>query len=120
MRKCRYLALGVVLAAGNTNYKAVDGILYSSDGKEMLAVPRNKAFENGVYEIPEGVTTWNYEAMWADFENNSASTLADLLVNCPGVSIPESMTVISSGTIKTKEWRLLNNHVIHGRHTVGR
>ncbi len=43
------------VAEGNTNYIAVDGILYSADGKEMLAVPRNKPFENGVFEIPEGV-----------------------------------------------------------------
>ena len=43
------------VAEGNTNYMAVDGILYSADGKEMLAVPRNKPFENGVFEIPEGV-----------------------------------------------------------------
>ncbi len=43
------------VAEGNTSYIAVDGILYSADGKEMLAVPRNKPFENGVFEIPEGV-----------------------------------------------------------------
>ncbi|MCR4616457.1 MAG: DUF285 domain-containing protein [Clostridiales bacterium] len=43
------------VAEGNTNYIAIDGILYSADGKEMLAVPRNKPFENGVFEIPEGV-----------------------------------------------------------------
>ena len=43
------------VAEGNAYYKAVDGILYSADGKEMLAVPRNKPFENGVFEIPEGV-----------------------------------------------------------------
>lgn len=41
---------------GNTNYVAIDGILYSADGTEMLAIPRNKAFAGGIYEIPEGVT----------------------------------------------------------------
>lgn len=45
-----------IVAEGNTNYVALDGILYSADGTEMLAIPRNKTFENGVYEIPEGVT----------------------------------------------------------------
>ena len=45
-----------IVAEGNTAYKAVDGILYSADGTEMLAVPRNKPFPDGVYEIPEGVT----------------------------------------------------------------
>ena len=43
------------VAPGNTDYVAIDGILYSADGKEMLAVPRNKSFEDGVFEIPEGV-----------------------------------------------------------------
>lgn len=40
---------------GNSAYQAIDGVLYSADGTEMLAVPRNKPFENGVFEIPEGV-----------------------------------------------------------------
>ena len=44
-----------IVDEGNTDYKAVDGVLYSADGKEMLAVPRNKPFEDGVFEIPEGV-----------------------------------------------------------------
>lgn len=44
------------VAEGNTEYKAVDGILYSADGREMLAIPRGKEFPDGVYEIPEGVT----------------------------------------------------------------
>lgn len=44
------------VAEGNTAYQAIDGVLYSADGTEMLAVPRNKPFENGVFEIEEGVT----------------------------------------------------------------
>lgn len=44
------------VAEGNTFYKAVDGILYSADGTQMLAIPRGKTFPDGVYEIPEGVT----------------------------------------------------------------
>lgn len=44
------------VAEGNTNYKAVDGILYSADGRELLAIPRAKKFPGGIYEIPEGVT----------------------------------------------------------------
>ncbi|MBO5976190.1 MAG: BspA family leucine-rich repeat surface protein, partial [Oscillospiraceae bacterium] len=44
------------VAEGNTLYSARDGILYSADGSEMLAIPRNKTFENGIYEIPEGVS----------------------------------------------------------------
>lgn len=44
-----------IVDEGNTDYKAVDGVLYSADGREMLAVPRNKPFDDGVFEIPEGV-----------------------------------------------------------------
>ncbi len=44
-----------IVPEGNTNFKAVDGVLYSADGKELLAVPRGKRFANQVFEIPEGV-----------------------------------------------------------------
>ncbi len=44
-----------IVPEGNTNFKAVDGVLYSADGKELLAVPRAKRFANQVFEIPEGV-----------------------------------------------------------------
>lgn len=43
------------VAEGNTAYKSVDGILYSADGREMLAIPRAKTFPDGVYVIPESV-----------------------------------------------------------------
>ena len=46
----------IKVADGNKYYKSVDGVLYSADGKELLGVPRNKPFENNVFEIPEGVT----------------------------------------------------------------
>lgn len=43
------------VAEGNSGYKSVDGILYSADGKQMLAIPRAKVFEENTYVIPEGV-----------------------------------------------------------------
>jgi len=43
------------VAEGNTSYKAVDDILYSADGRELIAVPRNKTFEDDMFVIPEGV-----------------------------------------------------------------
>lgn len=45
-----------IVSPGNTCYQSLDGILYSADGKEMLAIPRAKKFSNGVYTVPEGVT----------------------------------------------------------------
>lgn len=43
------------VAEGNPHFKAANGVLYTADGKKLLAVPRSKAFDNGVFEIPEGV-----------------------------------------------------------------
>ncbi len=36
--------------------KALDGVLYSKDGSVLLALPKGKTFENGIFEIAEGVT----------------------------------------------------------------
>lgn len=44
------------IAEGNTAFEAIDGILYTADGKKMLAIPRNKTFSKDTYQIPEGVT----------------------------------------------------------------
>lgn len=44
------------VAEGNNDYQVQDGILYSADGTEMLAIPRGKMFKDGLYIIPEGVT----------------------------------------------------------------
>ena len=45
-----------IVPEGNTNFKTIDGILYSADGTRLLAVPKGKRFLNGVFESPEGVT----------------------------------------------------------------
>lgn len=42
------------VAEGNKSLKAIDGVLYSKDGKWLLSVPRYKKY-SGVIEIPEGV-----------------------------------------------------------------
>lgn len=44
------------VAEGNESYRSVDGILYSADGRQLLAIPRGKTFEDGIFQIPEGVT----------------------------------------------------------------
>ena len=48
----------------NTTFKAVDGILYSADGKQMIMVPARKTFESGVLTIPDKV-----EAVWPNSIN---------------------------------------------------
>ena len=44
-----------IVPAENKNFVAVDGILYSADMKELLAIPRGKTFENDTFYVPEGV-----------------------------------------------------------------
>lgn len=44
------------VAEGNTKFKTIDGVLYTADGKKLLAIPRGKTFPDDTYEIPETVT----------------------------------------------------------------
>ena len=41
------------MSAGNRNYKSVGGVLYSKDGKKLIAYPAGK--KNSSYRVPEGV-----------------------------------------------------------------
>lgn len=45
-----------VVESGNTTFKAINGILYSMDGTELVAIPRSPSVTNRTYEMPEGVT----------------------------------------------------------------
>ena len=56
--------------------------------KHVVAVP---ARYNKAMQIPEGVTHWDREAMWAD----GSSTVDNLLANCSGVTIPSTMQEIA-------------------------
>ena len=42
------------VAAGNTSFKAIDGVLYSADGTTLIAYPANKS--DDVYTLPGTVT----------------------------------------------------------------
>ena len=75
----------------NPHYEAVDGVIYSEDMTALVAVPARYAQK---LTIPEGVTTWNKEALWADLAGNS--NLLSLLDNCTGVSIPSTLTTIDA------------------------
>lgn len=58
------------------NFKSIDGVLYSKDGKELLFFPDGK---KGGFEIPEGVTTLS----------------ATLYAKLTSITIPASLTEIS-------------------------
>ncbi len=72
----------------NPRYASADGIIYSKDMTEVVAIPSRYA---KVMAIPEGVTSWDYEAMWGD----ASATVDGLLANCPGVELPSTLKTIS-------------------------
>ena len=45
----------ITVSASNPNYKAVDGVLFSKDGKKLIAYPAQKA--GASYTVPDGVET---------------------------------------------------------------
>ena len=64
----------------NTNYKSIDGVLYSFDGKTLVVYPQKKS--ESVFVVPDGVTCIDEFA----FEECNSLTC---------VIIPESVTTIS-------------------------
>ena len=49
----------IKVAEGNPNYKSVDGVLFTADGKKLLYYPDGKGVE-GSYAIPEGTVELGY------------------------------------------------------------
>lgn len=76
----------------NPRYRSADGVIYSCDMREIIAVP---ARYDRWLEIPVGVTAWRESAMWAE----GPASVDRLMENCPGVSIPASMTEIAQDQI---------------------
>ena len=76
----------------NTTFKAVDGILYSADGKQMIMVPARKTFESGVLTIPDKV-----EAVWPNSINENS--------NITKIKIPATVSDIPS-----HEWAPIGHH----------
>ncbi len=69
----------------NTNYKSIDGVLYSKDGTIIECYPAGKGDEN--YTIPNGVTSIESSA----FEGCTGLT---------GINIPDSVTSIEDCTFQ--------------------
>ena len=67
----------IIVASGNTTYKAIDGVLYTADGKTLVLFPASRAES---FEIPDGVTTIGDLAF-------SGSSIVNVV-------IPDSVTVI--------------------------
>ena len=44
-----------IVDADNSSYKDVDGVLFTKDGSELVAMPMNKSLADSTYAVPEGV-----------------------------------------------------------------
>lgn len=71
----------------NPNYISVDGILYTKDLKELVAVPNHY---QGAINIPEGCETIRENAFWLDYDSG------DVHNGITSISIPSTMTNINS------------------------
>ena len=88
---------------GNTAYKTVDGILYSADGTELLAIPKAKTFPGNVFTVPEGV---NFMGELSFSRNYNISTLVlpdsfvlkTVPVNDPAYIIYQDVGNLNAGT----------------------
>ena len=71
----------IMVYGSNTNFKDIDGVLYSKDGKEIVSYPIGKTGTS--YTIPDGVTTIGPSA----FQGSSLTS----------VTFPASITAIGIG-----------------------
>ena len=66
-----------VVAEGNKNFKAFDGVLYSADGKELIAFPYAKKIDKE-FKVPAEVESIAPYAFWGGFKPEKADALATL------------------------------------------
>lgn len=78
----------------NPNYTSIDGILYNKKQTTLVAIPNQYT---GVLSIPDGITKWEYEALWTEvdyFKNMAFHKITQ-------IQIPASMTDIDEEQIDT-------------------
>ena len=87
----------------NTRYTAENGILYSKDKTEVVAIPVRY---RGEIVIPEGVTTWREGAFYIGdrSESDNKSFANTVTLACTGVHIPSSLTDIDKDELETLNW----------------
>lgn len=78
----------------NQKYTSVNGILYSKDMLQLVAIPNNYS---GEIVVPEGVTTWNNQALWTDMIDYFSGISINKITK---IVIPSSMISISENQIE--------------------
>lgn len=77
----------------NPNYLSIDGVLYTKDQKEIVAIPNHYT---GDLVIPEGVEIWNEDTLWTEVEYFKDIAFHQI----ESISIPASMIQIDEDQIK--------------------
>ena len=93
----------IKVAQGNANYKDLDGVLYSKDGKTLVQYPPAK--EGTFYNVPEGVTAigdWAFDYCTALTEMKIPNSVTEIGMaafqkceNLVSISLPKNLTEIS-------------------------
>lgn len=73
----------------NEKYKSVNGVLYTKDGKTLVAIPNQY---EGVLSVPEGTVEWGDSALLDMVEYFKGQALNKI----QGIEIPSTMTKIDS------------------------
>lgn len=95
----------ILVNEGSSRYKSVDGVLFTTDGTELIAYPAGK--QQSSYEVPEGVTRIGDQA-FALCNSLTSVTLPSTLTSIgnsafsmctelTGVTLPEGVTSIGDG-----------------------
>ena len=78
----------------NKKYFTENGILYSKDGKTLVAIPNHY---NKPLVIPEGVERWEQQALWSDAKYFKGIILNEI----PSIAIPATLTEMDEQQVKT-------------------
>jgi uncharacterized protein YjdB len=96
----------IYVAKGNTTMKSVDGVIYSSDGKQLYMVPRNRTS----YDVPEGVTTlegssFDYSRITSLSLPASLTTIMNAIYNSQltTLTIPANVTTMWSDAVSSND-----------------
>jgi GH24 family phage-related lysozyme (muramidase) len=100
---CRSLT-GITVDAGNSQYRDINGILFSKDGKTLMCYPASKTYTS--YTIPDGVTAIGDGAFW-DCRSLTSVTLPNSVTaigrnafrgcsSLTGITLPNSVTAIGA------------------------
>ncbi len=93
----------IIVSEENANYKSVDGVLFNKDMTAVAVYPQGK---EGVYSIPDGITSINYNAFLGcekltgviipDSVTKICDSAFERCVGLTSIALPDSLTEIGN------------------------